>query len=78
VSLWSPTDNGTMDAWVFEGVRVLTLGLDGSALKLKQVKGRFNRAANGYEMRVVQRWEGTIVESVRKYRRKGRVEAISE
>jgi hypothetical protein len=59
-------------------VRALTIELDGSKLKLKQVKGRFNRAANDYEMRVVQRWEGTIVERVRKDRRKGRVEAISE
>jgi hypothetical protein len=49
-------------------VRVLTLELDGITLALKQVKGRFNRAAKECEMRAVQRWEETIVKEVRKGR----------
>jgi len=58
-------------------VRVLTLELDGRTLSLKQVKGRFNRAAKECENRVVQRWAGTIVEDARKEWRNRRVEAIS-
>lgn len=58
-------------------VRVLTLELDGKTLALKQVKGRFNRAPKECEMRVVQRWEETIVKKVRKGQRKRRFQTTS-
>ena len=45
------------------GARALTIELQGQALRLGQVKGRFNRQATAEESEVVQRWVREVVRS---------------
>jgi hypothetical protein len=45
------------------GARALTIELQGQALSLGQVKGRFNREATAAETEVVQRWVKEVVRS---------------
>lgn len=45
------------------GKRALTIELQGQALRLGQVKGRFNREATAAETEVVQRWVKEVIRS---------------